>query len=114
MRLDFPPCHFDLVIHSDTLEHVDDPLRGLEECCRVLKHGGLCTYTVPVIVGRMTRGRDRLAPSYHGTPDGVKKDYLVHTEFGSDAWTLPIRAGFKSVAIHVLDYPSGIAFAALK
>ena len=31
---------YDLVVHSDTLEHVPDPVRALRECCRVLRLGG--------------------------------------------------------------------------
>ena len=33
---------FDLVIHSDTLEHVADPVQGLVERLRVLKPGLRC------------------------------------------------------------------------
>src|SRR5258708_2265674 len=39
---------FDLVVHSDTLEHVPDPLQGLAECRRVLGDGGACVFTVPI------------------------------------------------------------------
>ena len=59
---------FDLVVHSDTLEHVAEPIRALAECRRVLKPGGACCYTVPLIVGRLSRGRVGLRPSYHGSP----------------------------------------------
>jgi SAM-dependent methyltransferase len=59
---------FDLVVHSDTLEHVPDPVAGLAECRRVLRDSGACVYTVPIIVGRLTRSRAGLPPSYHGDP----------------------------------------------
>src|SRR5208282_3830755 len=42
-----------LVIHSDTLEHVERPVRALEECRRVLAPGGRVCFTVPIIVGRL-------------------------------------------------------------
>jgi SAM-dependent methyltransferase len=38
--LPYPDASFDIVIHSDTLEHVEYPVRGLQECRRVLKDGG--------------------------------------------------------------------------
>ena len=76
---------FDLVVHSDTLEHVPDPLRGLSECRRVLRpNGGLC-FTVPVIVGRLTRSRTVLPKSFHGMETTLSDDWAVQTEFGGDA-----------------------------
>lgn len=100
---------FDLVIHSDTLEHVPDPVRGLAECWRVLSVGGRCIYTVPIVVERMTRSRTGLEKSYHGNALHMAQAMEVHTEFGADAWTHPLRAGFRSVAVHCLSYPAGLA-----
>ncbi len=97
---------FDLVVHSDTLEHVPDPLRGLAECRRVLRAGGACIFTVPMIVGRLTRSRAGLPASYHGTPaDG--EGYLVHTEFGADAWRWPLAAGFAECRVVALEAARG-------
>jgi SAM-dependent methyltransferase len=66
MALPYGHAKFDLVIHSDTLEHVPDPIRALTECERVLRPGGYCVYTVPTIVGRLTESRQGKPPSYHG------------------------------------------------
>ena len=66
MNLPFAAGAFDVVVHSDTLEHVSDPQRGLEECRRVLDERGAVVFTVPVVVGRLSRSRAGLAPSYHG------------------------------------------------
>lgn len=110
--LPFEDGRFDLVIHSDTLEHIDKPLLALQECRRVLKPGGRLCFTVPIIVGRFSRRRDGLAPSYHGDPATAISDLLVHTEFGVDAWTFVHRAGFTSVALHQIDYPAAIAISA--
>ncbi|MFO1316087.1 MAG: methyltransferase domain-containing protein [Burkholderiales bacterium] len=104
---------FDLVVHSDTLEHVPDPVRGLAECRRVLRDGGACVYTVPMIVGRLTRSRAGLPPSYHGTPaDGA--GYLVHTEFGADAWRWPLAAGFADVRVVAVEPPAAHAWTAIR
>jgi SAM-dependent methyltransferase len=100
---------FDLVVHSDTLEHVPNPVRALAECRRVLRPGGALCFTVPVIVGRLTRDRTGLPPSYHGNDAVAAADWAVVTEFGADAWTYAIRAGFAAVSIHVAEYPSATA-----
>jgi len=104
---------FDLVVHSDTLEHVPDPLAGLAECRRVLRDGGACAFTVPMIVGRLTQGRAGKPPSFHGTPaDG--EGYRVHTEFGADAWRTVLAAGFAECRIVALDAPAALAFVAIR
>lgn len=112
MSLKLPDQKFDLVIHSDTLEHVSDPVRALRECRRVLKETGRCIFTVPIIVGRLTRSRVGMAASYHGGEKDNLSDFLVHSEFGSDVWTFLIQAGFSTVSICQIDYPAGIAIAA--
>jgi SAM-dependent methyltransferase len=108
---------FDLVVHSDTLEHVEFPLAGLEECHRVLRPGGACIYTVPIIVGRMSRSRVGLPRSYHGDPalpaaEAEAQGLRVHTEFGADAWTYPVKAGFSAVEIVAFEWPAALAIVA--
>jgi SAM-dependent methyltransferase len=76
--LPFKDDSFDLVVHSDTLEHVENPIHALAECRRVLRPGGVLAFTVPVIVGRLTRSRDGPPPSYHGSSTG--NEYLVRSE----------------------------------
>ena len=81
---------FDLVLHSETLEHVPDPVRALNECRRVLKEDGAVIFTIPLIWNKKTRQRatlvknkikNLLPASYHGYN---KPDYLVFWEFGRD------------------------------
>jgi SAM-dependent methyltransferase len=110
--LPYPAATFDLVVHSDTLEHVAHPVRALTECCRVLKPGGAVCFTVPTIVGRLTRNRAGLPKSYHGTPETARDDFLVHTEFGADVWTYVMKAGFDAVSMHAVEYPCAFALAA--
>jgi SAM-dependent methyltransferase len=105
---------FDMVIHSDTLEHIGQPIRALAECRRVLKKGGFLCYTVPTIIGRLTRDRAGLPKSFHGQSETKAEDYLVHTEFGADMWTYVIRAGFSSVTLHSMAFPDSIAIGARK
>lgn len=105
--LPFPDRHFDLVVHSDTLEHVPNPLQGLRECKRVLKPGGALVFTIPIISGRMSKRRDDAPASYHGSEGN--SEYLVVTEYGADFWTQPMEAGFREVRTLCVDYPSGLA-----
>jgi SAM-dependent methyltransferase len=105
---------FDLVIHSDSLEHVPQPEKALSECRRVLCSGGRCIFTTPIIVGRMTRSRQGLAPSYHGQSDIDAQDQLVYMEFGADIWQFVLRAGFVSCNMVALEYPSALGIIAGK
>jgi SAM-dependent methyltransferase len=99
-HLQFESGHFDLVLHSETLEHLHQWDRALAECHRVLKPGGVQIYSVPLIKKRATRrrslldakgkGLDSLPPSYHG----LGQDYQVVWEFGGDF--LKARAAFIS------------------
>ena len=111
-RLAYPNSHFDLVLHSDTLEHIPDPLVGLKECLRVLRPGGWCCFTIPIIPGRMTRSRVGLRPSFHGSISTRSSDFQVQTEYGSDCWEQVMQAGFEECRIVSAEYPSALALAA--
>jgi SAM-dependent methyltransferase len=110
--LPFNDQSFDLVVHSDTLEHVADPFQGLAECRRVLRPGGACIFTVPVIVGRLTRFRKGLPLSVHGSPGCTDPSYMVHTEFGADIWCHLLDSGFDDCRMVSYQYPAGIALVA--
>jgi len=112
--LALPSASYDLVIHSDTLEHIPNPVRGLAECHRVLKHGGNCIFTTPIIVDRLSRNRTGLPPSYHGRSDKQESDQVVHTEFGIDLWKVVINAGFRGCEIYSFEYPAALAVIARK
>jgi len=89
-QLTFPSNHFDLAIHSETLEHLFDFNEAQSEVERVLKPGGVQIYTVPLLHSRSTRQRMQLAadgctlyllpPSYHGN----EGEFPVVWEFGCD------------------------------
>jgi len=113
-NLPYAEATFDIVVHSDTLEHVPDPLQAMRECQRVLRRKGFCAFTVPVVIDRLTRLRAGLPPSFHGTENQTSEDYLVHTEFGADVWKLAFQAGFAEVRVFSLEYPAGLAFVFIK
>ncbi len=108
----YAPGSFDLVVHSDSLEHVGAPVHALSECRRMLRRGGALCFTVPTLIGRLTRSRAGLPKSYHGNPDETGEDYVVQTEFGADMWTYVIEAGFDSVTINTLAFPDAMAMTA--
>ncbi|MCH2133829.1 MAG: class I SAM-dependent methyltransferase [Phycisphaerales bacterium] len=108
----YPDGTFDLVVHSDTLEHVPDPVQALRECRRVLGPAGVLCYTVPIIVGRMSRRRDGLPPSWHGQSGTVDEDWKVQTEYGADAWCQVMEAGFSSAGLSAVAWPAAVAITA--
>ena len=110
MALPLESSTFDVVIHSDTLEHVKHPVRALSECRRVLKkNAGFCIFTVPMVVDRLTINRTGLPSSYHGTAENLSQDHLVFTEYGCDAWRQVILAGFTECRIVSVEFPAAQA-----
>lgn len=89
-RLTFEDDSFDLAVHSETLEHLLEYDRALDEVRRVLKPGGIQVYTIPLLFSRVTRQRmvrdasgrlvSRLPPSFHG----CEREFPVIWEFGGD------------------------------
>ncbi len=111
-RLTYPDAAFDLVLSSDTLEHVQDFRAALAETRRVLRPGGRHIFTVPVVWTRPTTGaRARIGDDgeivhlmpalYHGRGSGlyrfipVGQDLLTFTEFGRDIVDYLREAGFE-------------------
>jgi SAM-dependent methyltransferase len=105
---------WDFVIHSDTLEHLEDPLKALKECHRILKPTGKMIFTTPIIVNRISRYRKGLSASFHGDYQSHDPGMLVHTEFGADIWTMIADAKFTEIKFTFLGYPAGIAITAWK
>jgi SAM-dependent methyltransferase len=101
-QLSFKDATFDLVLTSDTLEHVPDYVKALGEIRRVMKPGAYHIFTIPIIFSRKTRRRIRLTPdgfeqtmdpSYHGAGEA---DNLVCTEFGIDFLKELKKLGFST------------------
>ena len=46
-RLSYPDASFDLIVSTETFEHLRDPNRALTEACRICRPGGYVLLTVP-------------------------------------------------------------------
>jgi SAM-dependent methyltransferase len=102
-RLTYSDKSFDLVLTSETLEHVPDLDAALSEIYRVLTPGGRHVFTIPVLPGvsrtfaRMTRQLDGTL-KYHAQRichPGGDDGYPVFTEFGTDIPEILRKAGFE-------------------
>lgn len=113
-RMSFSDDSVDILIHSDTLEHVPDAKAALQETLRVLRPGGFLFYTIPIVVGRLGRSRHGLPPSYHGKPGAGRTDYVVQWEYGADFWCEIFEAGFEQLSLTSLVFPASVAIAATK
>jgi SAM-dependent methyltransferase len=102
-RLTFADSSFDLVLTSETLEHVPDLDSALSEIRRVLVPGGRHIFTIPMIPGIATTYARSVVRSdgalRHVAPrichPGGDTGYPVFTEFGADLPQLHARAGFE-------------------
>jgi SAM-dependent methyltransferase len=72
---------FDIVFHTEVLEHVADPERFMESCFRILRPGGTMFFSVP------------FSYRYHYIPN----DYYRYTPATLER--LRQRAGFHSISI---------------
>ena len=89
-RLSYPDGRFDIILTSETLEHVPDPDKAWQEIHRTLKLGGYRIFTIPVLPAQLatvTRAKfvegkreNLLAEVYHG----AWVTMFVYTDFGMD------------------------------
>jgi SAM-dependent methyltransferase len=121
-QLSYADERYDMVLTSDTLEHVPNPSKALREIWRVLKPGGAHIFTVPLRMDKRTKQRAYIddkgklqhtaEASFHGSGE---PDYLVQNEFGADFITELEAIGF-AVTVYFqntirLQDPSGVIVA---
>jgi SAM-dependent methyltransferase len=101
-HLTYPDSSFDLVLTSETLEHVPDLQSALKEIYRVLAPGGRHVFTIPVLPG-VPKTFARAVLRANGSIEdrtqrichpGGDVGYPVFTEFGADLTDLLEQAGF--------------------
>ena len=106
-QLTYASASFDLVTHTEVLEHVPDDARAMAELLRVLRPGGAMIFTVPMHEGEHTVERARqhdgaieylLEPVYHLDllrPEGI----LAFRDYGLDIVERLHAAGFIDARI---------------
>ena len=120
LKLSYLSNFFDIVITSETLEHVPDFDKSMQEIHRVLKPGGTHIFTIPIVWDRpYTKVRAKVEngrllhifpPSYHGSKYENQSDYLVFYEFGRDIIQRCKNAGFLVDVIRNQENPSLVLF----
>jgi len=101
--LSFPSESFDLILTSETLEHVPDLSLALDEIWRVLVPGGIHIFTVPLLPGVESKYSRAILEAdgsvrHPATPlrhPGGDVGYLVFTEFGADLPVILAAHGFE-------------------
>jgi SAM-dependent methyltransferase len=103
-RLTYSDDYFDILLSSETLEHVPDPAKAWSEIYRTLKSGGYHIFTIPVIPSQSTTiSRARvvngqreylLRPAFHGT--WGQEGMFVYTDFGMDVIDTLNEIGLKT------------------
>ena len=120
-RLSYADASFDLVITSDTMEHVPDFDAALREVRRTLKPGAAYVFSIPVVWDRATRRRAEmrdsklvhlLPPSHHGAQGDGRSDMLVFHEFGGDVVERCRAAGFEVDLLKSEHNPALVTFIA--
>ena len=106
-QLSYADESFDLVTHTEVLEHVPDDARAFAELRRVLRLGGWMLFTVP-LYGAATLERARVRdgaiehlapPVYHGDPARGGEPVLAFRDYGHDIASRLLAAGFAQAWI---------------
>lgn len=113
-RLTFADASFDLVTHTEVLEHVPDDARAFAELHRVLRPRGVMLFTVPLHGGEHTVERASLRdgtiehllpPAYHTDPLRGGTGILAFRDYGRDILERVRAAGFAEAFLYAPPAP---------
>lgn len=108
-HLSYADASFDLITHTEVLEHVPDEHRALAQLHRVLRPGGWMLFTVPLHDGAHTIERARIChgvlehlhpPIYHTDPLRDGAGILAYRDYGRDILQRLGAAGFVDAQLH--------------
>jgi len=116
-HLTYPDSSFDMVLTSETLEHVPDLQAALKEIHRVLAPGGRHVFTIPVLPGIPKTFARAVVLADGSIEDRAQKichpggdvGYPVFTEFGADLTDLFKQAGFEVETFYGLPREDDLA-----
>lgn len=103
LETDLPSHSFDVITMFDVIEHIEEPVRALDICERILKPGGVLILTTPNFngLGRRLMGKDAFAI----WPD----EHLIYFRPSTLRKALAL-AGFGHVEMNTRDiYPENVA-----
>jgi SAM-dependent methyltransferase len=109
-QLTYADASFDLVTHTEVLEHVADDERAFAELHRVLRPGGIMVFTVPMRAEAATVERATLREGelvtlldtmYHNDPLREAGGILVFREYGRDIVERLLAGGFAHAWIEM-------------
>lgn len=108
-RLSYANASFDLITHTEVLEHVPDDALAFAELHRVLRPGGRLLFTVPLFDSDTTIERARLqdgviehllTPSYHRDPLRGGEGILTFRDYGRDILARLQAVGFVALSLY--------------
>jgi SAM-dependent methyltransferase len=108
-KLTYDDASFDLITHTEVLEHVPNDAAAFAELYRVLRPGGTMLFTVPLHGGEQTVERARrhgetvehlLPPVFHSDPLRSSEGILAYRDYGRDILVRLERSGFRDVRLH--------------
>ena len=106
--MSYPNDHFELIMHSDVLEHIPNPQKAMMEIHRTLAPSGICLFSTPIYTGvnehreiaKLIDGEVKFVEQevYHGDPL-TGRGIAVFYEFGFDLLEELRDIGFKAAAL---------------
>jgi SAM-dependent methyltransferase len=100
-----PTGSLNIVLCVSVLEHLWDPQTALDQCFRIVRHGGICLFNVPSWRGK--RFLEFSAFRLGLSPRDEMNDHKTYYDV-KDFWPLLVRAGFLPSNIRCFSHKFGL------